>query len=433
MKANFRQGIMTAQRDSANQLSHLIKTSTGVTFSAADTKTVLNFAHGTENYLHEESVSITDAWPLPTSPSGNSWLYWDINLKSGKRTHVTTDYQPIVSLSKPQNVPEDQHWFDKSKKKMRVFKNGRWIPKVRVCAGRFASGQFFPEGLGSQVGLNNISIRAGKILYAHETYQGTEAPEPLKRFNMFGHGSFIHTESALSSQFSKLVNLRLELQLDDATACEPIPKYSVIAYKGVEGEICLADKEHPEWQSIGVAHEEFSLGETRTYTKHGQITNQLWNFQKPAGSWVFLDSNGEIVDTPPGLFSITAIGVIVSPTTILLDIQRSISLMADDHNNIIPLAINSTTGRLVAVEGNTGTGGGTGGGTATGFTHTQLIPSTTWNVIHNKNTPNLHTQVQDNTGSKIIPEKIQIVDGNTVVILFNTPVSGKAKIIFYEV
>ena len=98
--------------------------------------------------------------------------------------------------------------------------------------------------------------------------------------------------------------------------------------------------------------------------------------------------------------------------------------------NLVPLHIDKDTGKIVARKSSTGTGTGTG--TASGFLFTQLAPITTWVITHNKDSKKLITQIYDLSGNMILPENVQIVDSNTVIVTFNVPQAGTGHLLFFD-
>lgn len=66
-----------------------------------------------------------------------------------------------------------------------------------------------------------------------------------------------------------------------------------------------------------------------------------------------------------------------------------------------------------------------------GYTHTQAGESTTWTVNHGLNCyPTVDTYVYiDGVLTKIIPKEINLVDKNTLQILFSQARSGLARLI----
>lgn len=59
-------------------------------------------------------------------------------------------------------------------------------------------------------------------------------------------------------------------------------------------------------------------------------------------------------------------------------------------------------------------------------------PDDLWEIAHNLNSTNVIVQIVDSAGFVIIPAEIQIVDSNNVSVLFNTPQTGTARVIFLD-
>lgn len=61
---------------------------------------------------------------------------------------------------------------------------------------------------------------------------------------------------------------------------------------------------------------------------------------------------------------------------------------------------------------------------------TQSTPVLQWTITHTKNNEDALVQIYDTTKHLVLPDEIEIVDANTVVVSFNSPQDGKAVIIF---
>jgi hypothetical protein len=59
-------------------------------------------------------------------------------------------------------------------------------------------------------------------------------------------------------------------------------------------------------------------------------------------------------------------------------------------------------------------------------------PATEWTINHNLGYEDAIVQCFDENNFVIYPESIQIVDANTVKIVFNSPQAGKARVIFLD-
>lgn len=58
--------------------------------------------------------------------------------------------------------------------------------------------------------------------------------------------------------------------------------------------------------------------------------------------------------------------------------------------------------------------------------------SSEWIVAHNFDSENVIVQCFDETKSVIIPDSIQIIDSNTIKILFNSAISGVVRVMFLD-
>lgn len=65
------------------------------------------------------------------------------------------------------------------------------------------------------------------------------------------------------------------------------------------------------------------------------------------------------------------------------------------------------------------------------YTHVQASASATWTIAHNLNSAPICDVVQDDGGiwSRILPENVEHVDLNNMIITFSTPISGVARLI----
>jgi hypothetical protein len=65
------------------------------------------------------------------------------------------------------------------------------------------------------------------------------------------------------------------------------------------------------------------------------------------------------------------------------------------------------------------------------YEHIQNIPTSTWNILHSKNSHNPTVTVFGTDGITVIPDRIQIVNNNEMVLYFNTAQAGRAVCIFF--
>ena len=94
---------------------------------------------------------------------------------------------------------------------------------------------------------------------------------------------------------------------------------------------------------------------------------------------------------------------------------------------LIPIHIDTVTGEIVAKPIT-----GDGSVAAAGFLFTQSTNLGTWLINHGVGKTTLICQVYSTTGEFILPDKITIVDPNTITIEFGTPFAGTAHLVFFE-
>jgi hypothetical protein len=153
MKITFRQGIIRYQSDSTNLPTYLVKSSLNGSFidlQVIPDPCVLTFAHGNANYTIEEVKSVQHAWG-PFQPTGQTqYLYWDIDLFSGRLTRNFTLLKPLTGPIAPNTPQNDQHWFDTSTTTMRIWNGMSWVAKIRLFAGTYSHDAIIiPQALGS--------------------------------------------------------------------------------------------------------------------------------------------------------------------------------------------------------------------------------------------------------------------------------------------
>lgn len=316
MKLEFKQGIIRRQTDINDNPTFLQQSQNGISLIVSPDPTLITLSHKNSNYLFEENQTVTDAWPGPFELV-DQWLYWDIDLISGERTFGITKIKPVISINQPAGV-NDRHWFDSRSKEMKVFTGRRYVTKLRVFAAFLDEGGVLnPYNVGSQVSLDETNY-AGTVLFDEDN-------KPVKKFNRFGDGAFITTETPLSSQFSRLINFKLENALHDSKAAEFIPKYYCVTFKN-SNNLNLATFTDPTHPCVGISNEDMHIGEARSFITSGYIKNEFWSWTEEPGTSLFVGPTGEITTEPPQSFSIQNIGHIVSPHTIYIDIKQIIKL-----------------------------------------------------------------------------------------------------------
>lgn len=65
------------------------------------------------------------------------------------------------------------------------------------------------------------------------------------------------------------------------------------------------------------------------------------------------------------------------------------------------------------------------------FEFIQVGAFAVWNVVHNKNSLRPTVTIYDVTNHQVLPDEVVIVDANTIQVLFNTPLAGRAIILLF--
>jgi hypothetical protein len=105
---------------------------------------------------------------------------------------------------------------------------------------------------------------------------------------------------------------------------------------------------------------------------------------------------------------------------------------ADDVDILpIPTLVGATNVQEALEQINNKVNSGTGGGSVVGYEHIQSIDSSTWVVQHNKSTFRLQSTIYNSLWEQIIPDAVKVIDNNTVLISFASPISGRAMLILF--
>jgi len=97
--------------------------------------------------------------------------------------------------------------------------------------------------------------------------------------------------------------------------------------------------------------------------------------------------------------------------------------------NLVPLYIDKVSGDIVASKNPNS--GNPGNPHNSGYEHIQLTPIVTWVIPHNADSKRLICQIYDDGDMFILPDDIQIVDENLVIVSFGVAMAGSAKIVFF--
>lgn len=318
MKVPFRQGIVSYQTDATGSAQFLVSTSAGVTLYVSPTPTVIAFAHGTANYLFTESRTIDNAW-VGNFANKDSWLYWDLNLKTGVRTFGSTSVVPVYGSTAPKNPVMGQHWFDTINTTMFEWV-GAWNPVVRVFAAKYKAGATF-ESLstaptkmaysGTQVSIQK-SVNAGAIMFDN-------GGNPLKSSN----GHFYTTADGFVTGVATAAAVKIESILVEGVAGEAIPAYSVVQFSDFN-TIRLANQYSAATKVVGLVSVDAFTGMDVQVATNGIIVNPAWAWTA-VNKLLYVNQTGTIVDAPV-IAQQAPIGIVVNPTTISLSVPSAINI-----------------------------------------------------------------------------------------------------------
>lgn len=267
MRIPFRQGLVTAPPNFL-QLS-----GQSVSLNIAEPELVqVAFADGEANYLYTEQLPVPNAWPGPFGLA--SWLYWDLDIRTGVRTFGVTNLEPYEGSSAPPSPADGQHWFDSSTNNMKVW-NGmaqRWIKVIRVFAARISNGSVLtsvsidsPVFTGTQVGSLNTPVYAGALVFDTNG-------DVVKRSN----GAFFTTEDVVITNTASSTQVKLSSILTEAVSVSNIPAYSVVRFVDFH-QIDLAHN-YANQGAYGIIEVDAPTGTLVHVTTDGVVTNTLWDW-----------------------------------------------------------------------------------------------------------------------------------------------------------
>lgn len=453
MQLNYRQGLIKCQVDANNVPMHLHKSTTSnyVDLYVNSSVVLVAFAHGTADYLYEETTPLINTWgPFTSSVSGKYWLYWDINVNTGERTFGFTTLQPVISNTKPRVPAKDMHWFDTAKSTMFVYGDLDWVEKIRCFAGVYTGGStvepyYVDETVTtvvngvttsstshnyftSQVGLN-VPVVAGFLLF-------DEGEKPVKSAST---GKFLTTESHFYTTKSNVSSISFDMMDFFAQAVESIPAFRVVSYHQ-NNTIGLASSDDPDFKSAsGIVRTSVFTGEVCSVISRGYITNTEWRFNALPTTPLYLGINGTIHTEPPLTGFIQKIGTVVSSDTILISIDPQLIYKTASHTSeTSAVNIDALSGKFYTAGDEPELAPGTGpvpesSRNITACTYIKVAnPKMYWQINHNMNSTNVFVQVYDDDDNLVKINAVNIVDSNTIIIGFSSAILGKAQLLFFK-
>lgn len=291
MLLNFRQGIVDSQKNPSGQPSFLQMGSTTVSINATNTPVTLSIANGRSNYLVTIEQDVPDAWKGfgTLFPIGvKHWLYMDINPVSGKIVYGVTSLQPVDRVGPPTQPKRDQHWFDTTATKMKVWSGAAWLEKIRIILGMVTTAATVqPNPFGTQVGLTG-EVRVGKIVF-------DDSGRPIRKSN----GELFTTEDDIYVSGVIAAPNSLETRMLPVNAGESISKYAVVKLSAFD-TVRLAAYADTTTHLLGIAQQSIPNGQSGNIILQGFVDNPAWNW--PAvGAPLWVDRFGQLTATDPAI------------------------------------------------------------------------------------------------------------------------------------
>ena len=161
----------------------------------------------------------------------------------------------------------------------------------------------------------------------------------------------------------------------------------------------------------------------------------------------------KVVNGGPTIFSIDENGItyienLVVPGTVngvdleqlVVDFNAHVELLSSAVKHTAA-QVSADTSTLTTVTGNTvqealesidaAIGSISSIGNVQGYEHVQLAEQGVWIIAHNQNTRRIQLTVWTETDNTIIPDSVNIVDNNTVAVVFGTAMAGRAILMLF--
>lgn len=319
MRINFRQGLISFQKDNGNpDFLHPSSTAYYVSHVVSPTPTIAAVAHGQSDYLLHFDRNVENAWGPINPDAPQTFLFWDIDLLTAEVTYGMTTLAPIVSLLEPTKV-DGQHWFDLNDTTMKVWSTTRnkWQPKARVFAGKVMNGnvQSLVHNIqGTQVQLD-VPGNPGYVLRDHLL-------NPLRKSNgeflTDDAYAYVNTTVGTSGVLVQPVN-----RIVPVRAGENLPAMSLVYFSG-DDTVRLASSDPalvPMRIPVGIVTEAVAQGDVGNLSPFGEISYDQWDWTGHAGEPLYTDSYGQItLKRPEGLLAFR-VGFVKNKNTVLLGID----------------------------------------------------------------------------------------------------------------
>lgn len=348
MRLNFRQGLVTYQKDLHGQPKYLSAANSPanfVTLVVAPTPLTITFAHGTTDYLATFDTTVESAWG-PLVPGVDNWLYWEMDPITAKVHQGITTLQPVFNSLEPARI-QDQSWFDTSTTKMRVWQaqSQKWVERIRVFAGKAIGGsnrEMTMYSYGSQVNLNTDSTPGYVMLDSQLRPLRTSLGELVTTGSDVRIKNTIGTAGVLALPTNAYIPVM---------AGEAIPAMSLVYFSAADtvslasSDPALITKRTP----VGIVQEALAQNEVGILTQIGDVVYDQWDWTGHIGQAVYTDSVGRITTNRPAGLMAYRVGFIKNKNTIIFGIdaetEPQVYQAAESHlivNGLSPIITTDT-------------------------------------------------------------------------------------------
>lgn len=444
MKLPFRQGIVkyTSTNDKVPTFLYNNRLDTYVTLIANTNNVLITFAHNDVDYLFEEKTSIDNAWG-PFATNIKYWLFWDIDVKTGKRTFGSTTNEPLVSETIPENPSVDQHWFNLkdnyiitynnttskndyrklSKNAMYVWEDAQWTQRIRVFAGTYYKGDITINSLSSQVGLYE-QCHAGYILY-------DDNDTPTQQVRLDGTYKFLTTESHFYNSKTATTTVSLDPIVHYGKAAVALSKFDFVGISGNNIFDKASSAATALLPAIGILEVNVPQNTNCVVVTNTNIENPAWNFTADPTTPVYLTPTG-VSTIPPTAGLIQQVGYVINHNTIFVDISNPVIYHDVIQTNISEqIKVDLSNGKLYTTLVSSSDYTSSVSYDLYSTTYKQPIPNRLWTIVHNSHLPNFLVQVYDELGNYQIPSNITRKDNNTIEVLFTNRIQGTALVFLF--
>lgn len=321
MKLNFRQGLLSFQRNSASAPLFLTQSSTSgyIDLNVAPTPLVATIAHLSSDYLLTFAASVPAAFG-PLVSGVDNHLFVEVDVITGETRFGLTTLEPIVSSVEPTGVMPGQTWFDLNTTQTLVRNNAntKFIPAPRVFLGKVIGGNansLVPRDVGTQVGLNVPGYPGYFML--------DEQLRPLRTST----GALLTTDTPVrvkTTQGSAGVLTTPLSAFIPVRAAEAIPAMRLVYFVG-EDAVALASSNPALVEArtpVGLVQLPLAQNEVGVITQTGEITYDQWNWPEASfGKPLYSGDNGELTTQRPQSLQAFRVGFIKNAKTILFGID----------------------------------------------------------------------------------------------------------------